>query len=191
MLARFDPQKGMLDFLRVAARASQPGVDFVIGASGNGYRTHARTVQEEARSLGVDIVDPGNAGTSFLAGLDIVVMPSLRAEGAPLTLFEAMGLGKAVVASDIDGVGSIPGIADAVVLVPPGDVHAMTAAIRSILDDPVAGQSMGARASALVQSRYRGDRAARSAADIIERSAARNSLGPRRSPRMTARLAPK
>jgi glycosyltransferase involved in cell wall biosynthesis len=171
MLARFDPQKGMDSFLRMAAQAHQPGVEFVIGASGESYRAHESEVRDRARSLGVDIVDPGNEGSVFLAGLDIVVLPSLGVEGSPLTLLEAMGLGKPVVASDVEGIRTIPGIADAVLLVPPGDVAAMAAAIGCIVDDPAAGEPMGARARALVRSRYRADTAARRAADFVERSA--------------------
>jgi glycosyltransferase involved in cell wall biosynthesis len=171
MLARFDPQKGMDSFLRAAAQTHQPGVDFVIGASGESYRAHEIEVRDRARSLGVDIVDPGNEGSAFLAELDIVVLPSLGVEGSPLTLLEAMGLGKPVVASDVEGIGSIPGIADAVLLVPPGDVRAMAAAISCVVDDPAAGKPMGARARALVRSRSRADTAARTAADFVEGSA--------------------
>jgi glycosyltransferase involved in cell wall biosynthesis len=171
MLSRFDPQKGMDVFLRAVARVSQPQVEFVIGASGDSYPAHESQIRSEARSLGVGIVDPGNEGSTFLADLDIVVMPSIRAEGSPLTLLEAMALSKPVIASDVEGIGSIPGIAHAAILVPPGDSLTMATAIGRLIDDPVARRSMGDRAAALVRQHYRADTAAQSAADIVERSA--------------------
>jgi phosphatidylinositol alpha-mannosyltransferase len=170
VLARFDPQKGLEVFLESAARLRDTGATFVIGASGSAYPGHERRVHAEAERLSVDVVDPGDDGASFLAGLDIVLMPSLQVEGMPLTLLEAMALGKAIVASDIDGIGSVPGISDAVALIPPGDVEAVARAVRELIGDPERRDALGARAVQRVRARYRARDAACAAADIVEQS---------------------
>jgi len=168
MLARFDPQKGLGVFLQAAAALRDTGAAFVIGASGSAYAEHERDVRAEAEALAVEVVDPGDDGAAFLSKLDIVVMPSLRPEGLPLTLLEAMALGKAVIASDIEGIGSIPGIADAAELVPAGDAKAVARSIRALILDASRREVMGAQAASLVVRHYRADEAARAAADILE-----------------------
>jgi len=170
MLARFDPQKGINVFLEAAAELRDSGAAFVLGASGRAYPEHERDVRAEAGGLDVEVVDPGDRGAPFLSRLDIVVVPSLRAEGLPLTLLEAMALGKAVVASDVQGIGSIAGLTDAVVLVPVGDVRATADAIRALIRDPSKRMRIGARAVSFVRRGYRADEAARYAADVVERS---------------------
>jgi glycosyltransferase involved in cell wall biosynthesis len=170
MLARFDPQKGHDVFLRVATALRDTGATFVLGASGSAYKEYEASIRSEASALGVTIVDPGEESAPFLAGLDIVVMPSLRAEGLPLTLLEAMGLQKAIVASDVDGIGSIPGVAEVTILVSAGDVKATAAATRELIADPSKRATLGTAASALVEKHYRADDANRAAADVVEQS---------------------
>ena len=170
MLARFDPQKGIEVFLEAASLLMQTEAAFSIGASGTAYPQHEDRVRSAARVLGVEVVDPGNDGASYLAGLDIVVLPSLGAEGAPLTLLEAMGLGKPVVASNVEGIGTMPGVAASARLVPAGDAIALGREIRSLIDDGKARELLGERALSLVRSLYDAHETARASADIVERS---------------------
>jgi glycosyltransferase involved in cell wall biosynthesis len=80
----------------------------------------------------------------------LVVAPFVRAasgdqEGLPVVLMEAIGCGCPIVASDIPGVRDLTGKDSEEVLVPPGDVPALAAAITRTLDDP---QRAGALAAA-------------------------------------------
>ncbi|HSD25773.1 MAG TPA: glycosyltransferase, partial [Vicinamibacteria bacterium] len=70
-----------------------------------------------------------------LARARVVVLPTLRREGMPTVLLEAMRAGVPVVASDVGGVSEI--VEDGVtgLLVPPGDARALAAAIARLLDD--------------------------------------------------------
>ena len=81
----------------------------------------------------------------------LVVTPFVRAasgdqEGLPVVLMEAIGCGCPIVASDIPGVRDLTGQDSGEVLVPPGDVSALAAAITRTLDDPQ-------RAAALASAR--------------------------------------
>jgi glycosyltransferase involved in cell wall biosynthesis len=76
---------------------------------------------------------------------DIFVMPSLW-EGLPMALLEAMVAGKAIIAS------ATAGIPEAIVdgreglLVPPGDLDALAAALRTLLTDPHRRRELGTAA---------------------------------------------
>jgi len=72
----------------------------------------------------------------------VVVLPSHR-EGLPLTVLEAMAHGRPVVASAVGGIPEL--VEDGVtgILVPPGDVGALRAALERLLDDPVLRRRMG------------------------------------------------
>jgi glycosyltransferase involved in cell wall biosynthesis len=70
----------------------------------------------------------------WYAAADLAVQPS-RWEGLPLTLLEALASGRAVVGTDVPGLGdALPPGAGAVV--PAGDVPALVAAVRARLADP-------------------------------------------------------
>lgn len=91
----------------------------------------------------------------WYAAADLVVQPS-RWEGLPLTLLEALASGRAVVSTDVPGLGdALPPGAGAVV--PAGDVPALAAAILDRLADPVrlaAESSAAARAAAAFDLRH-------------------------------------
>jgi mannosyltransferase len=77
-----------------------------------------------------------------------------RNEGFGLTLIEAMSVGAALVASRAGAAELV--IEDGVtgVLVPPGEVDALTAALAPLMRDPDAAEAMGARARARVVKEF-------------------------------------
>jgi glycosyltransferase involved in cell wall biosynthesis len=82
----------------------------------------------------------------FLAPLDVFCLPS-RAEGLPLALLEAMMAGLPCLAT---AVGEIPAaVGGAALVVPPGDVDALTEALRRLLGDPDLRAELAGRARAL------------------------------------------
>ena len=86
-----------------------------------------------------------------LAGADVLCAPSLLGESFGMVLLEGMAAGCAVVASDIEGYRAAAG--GHAVLVPPGDVPALTRA----LDTALAGAVEGSGQSA-TEERKDGDR---------------------------------
>jgi glycosyltransferase involved in cell wall biosynthesis len=82
----------------------------------------------------------------FLAALDVFCLPS-RAEGLPLALLEAMMAGLPCLAT---AVGEIPAaVGGTALVVPPGDVDALTEALRRLLGDPDLRAELAGRARAL------------------------------------------
>jgi glycosyltransferase involved in cell wall biosynthesis len=110
-------------------------------------------MRRAAAEGGVAIEEPGSAGIEFLASLDIVVISS-RYEGSPLTLFEAMALGKPIIASRIPGIAEVLESGGAGVLVPPGDAAALANAITSLVADLARREALGRTALEVVQREH-------------------------------------
>jgi glycosyltransferase involved in cell wall biosynthesis len=90
----------------------------------------------------------------YYRAADAYVLPSIR-EGLPIALLEAMSCGLPCIAS------RLPGSTDTIVesgrngvLVPPGDVGALTSALATMMSDSPAAASLGAAARATIESRY-------------------------------------
>lgn len=67
----------------------------------------------------------------FLSVVDLFILPSLS-EGLPISLLEAMGFGKPVVASAVGGITEIITDENEGVLIPPADSNAISIAIRRL-----------------------------------------------------------
>jgi len=64
-----------------------------------------------------------------LAGLEVVALPSLWEENAPLVADEARAAGRAILASEIGGLPERLSPVDGARLLPPGDLDAWTSAL--------------------------------------------------------------
>ncbi len=106
---------------------------------------------------------PSAAMPHWLAGLDILVLPSLSTkswrEQFGRILVEAMACGVPVIGSSS---GEIPAVAgDAGVLVPEGDVSALVGALRKLSSSPSLRCELAQRACARVHERYSQERIVR------------------------------
>jgi len=170
VLGRLDPQKGMDVFLgAVEALPRLSGVEFEIGA-GAGFPDFERDTRATAAGLGVQIHESAGNGVAFLSSLDVVVIPS-RWEGSPLTLFEALALGKPIIASQIPGIQEVVGPEDAALLVPRDDPRALALAIQRLIDDVALQRALSERALR-VSSRFRLSAAASRASEVVLSAAA-------------------
>jgi glycosyltransferase involved in cell wall biosynthesis len=70
-----------------------------------------------------------------LSALDIVVFPSLW-EGTPLTVFEALAMGKPIVATDADGLLDVLTDQQDALIVPKADAGALADAVMTLLERP-------------------------------------------------------
>jgi glycosyltransferase involved in cell wall biosynthesis len=114
----------------------------------------------------------------FLAGVDLFCLSSRR-EALPLVLLEAMAEGLPCVATDLGDVRRAVG--EAAVVVPPGNVTALTAALRDLLADPGRGHLLGLRARALAERAFDADLMARRTFAVLDRvrRGAEDLAGPR------------
>jgi glycosyltransferase involved in cell wall biosynthesis len=146
----------LLEALAKLRRDGEPTSWKLIIAGGGGGDEHASLldyVRAENLEDRVHIVLNRNDIADLLALADVFVMPSLW-EGLPMAVLEAMVAQKAIVAS------AIAGIPEAVVdgkeglLVPPGNVDALSAALRVVLSDPDRRAALGAAASSRAHGEF-------------------------------------
>ena len=88
---------------------------------------------------------PAEAIPPLVAGLDVFAFPSLR-ESLPLAVLEAMQLGRPIVCSEVGDLRYVLDEGRAGLLVPPGDVNALAAALRRLHAEPALRADLGARA---------------------------------------------
>ena len=102
----------------------------------------AESLAERAAPLGPEVrfLGPRPDVPVLLAAAGVFALPS-RWEGQPLILQEALAAGCPIVASRAGGIPDLTG-EDAALLVPPGDVDALAAAIRRVLTDPALAQRL-------------------------------------------------
>jgi glycosyltransferase involved in cell wall biosynthesis len=101
-----------------------------------------------------------------LLGAATAVVTATRWEGQPLSIREALMAGKPVIATAVGGISEIVG--DAGILVPYGDVSALRAAVRMLLEEPGTAERLAAAAVRRGQEMPDGDEAVESVLNVYE-----------------------
>jgi glycosyltransferase involved in cell wall biosynthesis len=147
--------KGQADLIEAAAplMRDRAGVRlFVIGDGPLRARLQARAA---ALGLAGRVVFTGVRAdvARLLAMLDVVVVPS-HTEGMSNALLEAMAMGRAVIATAVDG--NLDVVRDGVtgLLVPPRDPAALAAALLRLVDAPDRGREMGRAARTHIEEAF-------------------------------------
>lgn len=141
-VGRLVEKKGFGNLIE-ALRGLGDDVPWRLTVVGDGpYRT-----QLEQQAAGLPVSFLGQRGRTevleTLASATVVAVPSIPAangdqEGLPVTLLEAAAVGAAIVASDLPGIRDVVQDDVSGVLVPPGDVPALRAALQRVLTDDTA-----------------------------------------------------
>lgn len=134
-VARLTAQKGLDDLLRAFARVAPDRPDALLVLVGEGEEAAALDALAAELGLSARVRRVGfrRDVPELLRALDVLAMPS-RWEGFGLALVEGLAAGVPCVATAVD---SLPGVmGDAGLLVPPGDVPALGAALGRLLDEP-------------------------------------------------------
>jgi len=136
-ITRLHDSKGNSYLVDAAARvvAARPGVRFVL--VGEGPLRPELEAQAARLGLGDRFVFAGfqRDAARTLSAFDLAVFPSLW-EGTPLTAFEALAAGKAIVATDADGLVDILADGHDAVIVPKANADALADKIVSLADRP-------------------------------------------------------
>jgi glycosyltransferase involved in cell wall biosynthesis len=155
-LGRLQEPKGIFDLVRAVPRIREKVPDVVFTLAGEGQRD---SVQELALELGVQgaIQLPGwlqgEAKDAALAAASVLVLPS-HFEGLPVSLLEAMAAGVPVVATRVGGIPELLREGECGVLVEPGEVVALAAALVAVLEREDLRQRLRRNAFARVRESY-------------------------------------
>ena len=153
-VTRLMPSKGNEYLIAAAARIVRELPDARIYITGEGDLQAPLEAQARGLGLGDRLVFLGfqRDVAAVLSALDLVVFPSLW-EGTPLTAFEALAMGKPIVATDADGLADILTRDVDARIVPRRDADALARAVVDLARDPAARSTLAA-AARLTGARY-------------------------------------
>ena len=136
-ITRLHESKGNCYLVEAAARVvrERPAARFLV--AGEGPLRSALETQARALGLGERVVFVGFVKdvAAVLSAFDLSVFPSLW-EGTPLTVFEALAMGKPIVATDADGLLDVLRADKTARIVPRRDAAALADGIIWMIDHP-------------------------------------------------------
>lgn len=154
IIARLTEQKGhRVLFDALAQTPALSGLHVVVVGDGE-LRDDLRS-RADALGLGprVHFLGARRDLGNLLAAVDVFVMPSFW-EGLPLSMVLAMGAGLPVVVTSVAGIPEVVTDGQTGLLVPPGDVTALGAALARLVGDEALGSALGRAARAFVRPRF-------------------------------------
>lgn len=116
-----------------------------------------RGLLENVHSVGAV---PQEEAPRWLAACDVLVSPHVpnadgtRFFGSPTKLFEYMAMGRPIVASRLEQIGEVLDHERTALLVPPGDVDALVAAMARLAADEALRRRLGAAAREVAETRH-------------------------------------
>lgn len=162
LLANWNWIKGQDRFVEVIHRLRQAG-RLVRGRIMGRFLDSQKNFWEPILTrIDADGLDPVIERLGFVADtvpalreLDILLLTS-HSEGSPICVLEGMSIGIPLVVFEVSGVREMLGAGDAAagIVVPQGDIAAMTDAIARILDDPVLYAQMAANGQARARTEF-------------------------------------
>lgn len=176
VFARLEPQKAhkyLIEALpAILGKISHLKVLFV------GDGALRRELEEHVEGLGLKeaVVFTGyrHDSMALMSLCDLIALPSIH-EGMPLVPIEAAALGKAVVATAVDGTKEVVANGDTGILVPPEQPQALAGAITRLLLNPDERRKMGERGRARANQEFTLERQIQVTANFYEELFARKN----------------
>lgn len=167
-VARLVEQKGLLDLLEACKRLRERGPAIeceIIGAPLDSYKHHHVELQRLHRRYGLEDTVRFRGPQTFdrvleaCEAADICVLPCVIAEDGsrditPNCLIEAMAMKRPVVSTTVTGVPEIVEDRVSGLLVPPGDVDALTGAIVELIEDDTLRQELARNARRKIERQF-------------------------------------
>ncbi len=154
-LGRLTEQKGQRILLQVVAALARDVPELVLFLAGAGPLREA--LEAETSRLGladrVRFLGVRRDRATLYAAMDVFVLPS-HWEGLSLALVEAMGAGRAVVATDVGGNPEVVSNGRTGLLVPSNDADALAGALRTLATDRQLRAALGDAAAADARARF-------------------------------------
>lgn len=150
-VGRLKEQKGVHILLEAAAELDES--IRIVGDGPDRSRLESLADQLDIDTTFVGEV-PSDEVTDHLLHGRLFVLPSVRGEGLPNAMLEAMAVGLPVVVTDTGGVADAVSTAEIGFVVDPGDVDALAERLRFLCDNDSERRAMGAQARQWVRENY-------------------------------------
>lgn len=169
-IGRLEPQKGHMVLLEAMPSVLQRYPDVKLLMVGDGALR--AVIEAEIRRLNLEetvlLAGFQTDVVPFLGAADLVVLPSLW-EGLPLIAIEAGAMGKAMVATNVDGTPEVIIDGETGILVPPGNSQRLAEAIVTLLGDNTKRREMGAKALQITKEHFSLERQVAETAELYIR----------------------
>jgi glycosyltransferase involved in cell wall biosynthesis len=154
-VANLRPEKGVDAFAEAVARARADGRRTLRGLVAGDGPERERLERLVARLDGVELLGSRGDVPDLMGACDAVALLS-EAEALPMSVLEAMALGRPVVTSDVGGASEAVADGETGNVVPPGDTAAAASALATLAADPDRARAMGERGRARQRERFDG-----------------------------------
>ncbi len=166
------PLKGHSTLVASAARLREIRQDVqIVSIGGEKTEGDLAAIRAMAADLGVSdrirFLGRREDALVFIAACEVYVNPA-DVEGLPVTILEALALGRPVIATSVGGVPSIVHDGETGMLVAPGDPDAIAKAISWMIDNPQTAAAYGESGRALIESDYGIERMVRDTESVYD-----------------------
>ena len=153
-VAGLRPEKRVDVFIEAvrAARRENPGVRGYVAGEGRELGRLSRL----AEGSGVELLGVRLDALELMLAADVVCLTS-EAEALPMSVLEAMALGRPVVATDVGGTAAAVASGETGYLVAPGDTAAVTRALLDLAADPEHTRALGEAGRRRQRERFSGE----------------------------------
>jgi glycosyltransferase involved in cell wall biosynthesis len=134
--------------------AHEPEVVFLWVGDGVGRMTLQQEVVKAGVQAKVYMAGFREDVPACIAAMDVVVLPSIRSDGVPQVILQALAMRKPVVASAVGGIPEVIEHQRTGVLVPPNDPQALADAIVQLRRDPQVAETWAQAGGNLVDTHY-------------------------------------
>jgi glycosyltransferase involved in cell wall biosynthesis len=155
-VANFFPMKGYPWLVAAIPRVLEriPNSTFLFVGGGPDLRKIRTAVSGDDWKGRVLFAGSRRDAIDWLAAGDVVVLPSVAAEGLPIVILEALSLSRPVIATRIGGIPEIIQDRESGLLVPANDSGALAESIISLLCDRAFAETLGYRGREVVRERF-------------------------------------
>jgi glycosyltransferase involved in cell wall biosynthesis len=141
--------RAMPDILR-----SEPRAVFLWVGDGVGRDVLRQEIAEAGVQAKVRMIGFREDIPACLAAMDVVVLPSIKSDGVPQVIIQALAMRKPVVASAVGGIPEVIQHQRTGLLVPPNDPQALADAVVQVLRAPQSAAAWAQAGGRLIDSRY-------------------------------------
>ncbi len=168
-IARFTHQKQPLLLIRAFLQAAKemPSLHLLMVGDGEQKKEAEALISDADAGSSITLLPFRQDVPDVLAAADIFVLPSLW-EGLPIGLLEAMAMGKAIIASEVDGTKEVIKNRENGLLVAPGNIPALTEAILALAKNETARKAYQHQAQLTVKKEFNASVMTRQIEDVYK-----------------------
>lgn len=163
------PRKGLPVLLQAShLLPKDKEIYFLLVGSGMDSDAIQALIKESPMSGRIKVAGHRKDAPALIAACDVSVLPSLKREGLPKTVIEAMAYGTAVIVSDTGGSAELIVDGESGVEVQPGDFEAIAHGIKVLEADRARCQAMGQAGRERIQEYFNTEKSSRDTKQFLE-----------------------